>query len=208
MYKKGRPHRWQPTRLHRPWDSRSGFSSLSFPMRRPACALPGSARVNARDSAHLRTPGLRAPGRLLLQAPLAGDESQARAEWTGFAQGRTRSHVPGSLMNIPCHSAKSSPYKRPRAWGRREARRSSVAGCRGAKSAQNGEGTPCRSAWCLPAPGGRRKKRSRGQNSAQKRRERVAPSARRPARPPPSICNLIDIWRREANQYKSIDVRR
>lgn len=179
-------------------------------MRRPAGARawlgPESARVNARDSADLRTPGVRAPGRLLLQAPLAGDESQARAERTGFAQGRTRSHVPGSLMTIPCHSAKSSPYKRPRAWGRRgEARRFSAAGCRGAKSAQNGGGTPCRIAWCLPAPGGRRKKRGRGQNSAQKGRERAAPSARRP---PPSICNLIDIWRQEANQYKSIDARR
>lgn len=41
------------------------------------------------------------------------------------------------------------------------------------------------------------------------RRERAAPSGRRrPAPAPPSICNLIDIWRREANQCKSIDVGR
>lgn len=181
-------------------------------MRSPcarAWLSPESARVNARDSADLRTPGLRDPGRLLLQAPLAGEESQARAERTGSAQGRTRSHVPGSLVTIPCHCARSIPYKRPRAWGRRrEARRSSSAGSRGARSAQNGGRTPCWRGWCLPAPGGRRKKRSRGQNSEQKRRERAAPSARRPARPPPSICNLIDVWRQEANQYKSIDVRR
>lgn len=42
-----------------------------------------------------------------------------------------------------------------------------------------------------------------------KRRERGAlgkEAARRPA--PLSICNLIDIWRLEANQYKSIDVGR
>lgn len=91
--------------------------------------------------------------------------------------------MPGSLMNIPCHSAKSILYKKPRAWGRRrEARRSSSAGSRGAKSAQNGGRTPCRRGWCLPAPGGRRKKRSRGQNSEQKRRERAAHSAKE-ARP-------------------------
>lgn len=37
--------------------------------------------------------------------------------------------MPGSLVTIPCHCAKSIPYKRPRAWGRRrEARRSSSAG--------------------------------------------------------------------------------
>lgn len=43
-----------------------------------------------------------------------------------------------------------------------------------------------------------------------KGRERAAPLGRRrpAARPPPSICNLIDIWRQEANQYKSIDVPR
>lgn len=29
-----------------------------------------------------------------------------------------------------------------------------------------------------------------------------------PRQPLPSICNLIDIWRQEANQYKSIDVPR
>lgn len=28
------------------------------------------------------------------------------------------------------------------------------------------------------------------------------------AGPPLNICNLIDIWRQEANQYKSIDVPR
>lgn len=48
------------------------------------------------------------------------------------------------------------------------------------------------------------------QNMAQKEGSALRPrqGGCPPARPPPSICNLIDIWRQEANQYKSIDARR
>ena len=85
-------------------------------------------------------------------------------------------------MNIPCHLAISIPYRRPRAWGRRrEARRCSSAGSRGARSAQGGGRPPWRRGRCLPAPGGRRKNRSRGQNGANRKGARGALGQEAPA---------------------------